>query len=300
MIVYSVVSTKGGVGKTTLNANLGALLADLGMRVLLIDADVQPSLSRYFPIGRLAPHGLTQMIKQGALTADCISTIDLALAPSAPRGKPRLNPNGCLDLVVSDAPEGTLQDWLAPRMDSALRIKLALRSPLISEHYDVVMIDTQGAVGHLQDAAVLAADRLLSPVSPDILSAREFLDGTQKLLDRVETASAFGFSVPAMQAILYRQENTRDAREIVKAIRDEYRKLKCRVSVLDTVVPHAVAYKSAATAQLPVHWIDPARARETMHTLLWELIPSLAGNHAGGPATALRAEVGDDIQDATA
>lgn len=295
MIVYSVVSTKGGVGKTTLNANLGALLADLGMRVLLIDADVQPSLSRYFPIGRTAPHGLTQMIKQGALTDDCISTIDLALAPIAPRGQPRLNPNGCLDLVVSDAPEGTLQDWLAPRMDSALRIKLALRSPLLAENYDVALIDTQGAVGHLQDAAVLAADVLLSPVSPDVLSAREFLDGTQKLLDRVETASAFGFSVPPMHAMIYRQENTRDARAIAKAIREEYRKLKCRVSVLDTVVPHAVAYKNAATAQLPVHWMDGGRAYDTMHALLWELIPSLGGHYAGGTSSDTQIEVADDV-----
>ena len=50
MIGITVVSTKGGVGKTTLSANLGALLADLGVRVLLIDADVQPSLTRYYKI----------------------------------------------------------------------------------------------------------------------------------------------------------------------------------------------------------------------------------------------------------
>ncbi len=46
MIRFAVISTKGGVGKTTRTANLGALLADLGLRVLLIDADVQPSLSK--------------------------------------------------------------------------------------------------------------------------------------------------------------------------------------------------------------------------------------------------------------
>jgi chromosome partitioning related protein ParA len=50
MIVISVISTKGGVGKTTLSANLGSILADFGYRVLLIDADIQPSLSKYFPL----------------------------------------------------------------------------------------------------------------------------------------------------------------------------------------------------------------------------------------------------------
>ena len=41
MIKFTVTSTKGGVGKTTLTANLGALLADMGLRILLVDADVQ-------------------------------------------------------------------------------------------------------------------------------------------------------------------------------------------------------------------------------------------------------------------
>ena len=72
MIVFATVSTKGGVGKTTLTANLGALLADLGMRVLMIDADVQPSLTRYFPIARRAPHGLTEIVTQGTIGEDCI------------------------------------------------------------------------------------------------------------------------------------------------------------------------------------------------------------------------------------
>lgn len=59
----TITSTKGGVGKTTLTANLGALMADMGLRVLLIDVDVQPSLSRYFPLVKLMPvAGLTEAI----------------------------------------------------------------------------------------------------------------------------------------------------------------------------------------------------------------------------------------------
>ena len=46
MLTFTITSTKGGVGKTTLTANLGALLADMGQRVLLIDADAQASLSK--------------------------------------------------------------------------------------------------------------------------------------------------------------------------------------------------------------------------------------------------------------
>jgi len=39
MRVVSVISTKGGVGKTTVTANLGGLLADAGLRILLLDLD---------------------------------------------------------------------------------------------------------------------------------------------------------------------------------------------------------------------------------------------------------------------
>ncbi len=276
MIGITVVSTKGGVGKTTLSANLGALLADLGVRVLLIDADVQPSLTRYYPISQRAEFGLSEIIKRGTITSDCISHIEL----KGPDDSFVLNPDGCLDIVVANAPEGTLQDWLAQRIDRAIRIRKAVRSPYIDEAYDVVLIDTQGAVGHLQDAAVLAADVLLSPISPDILSAREFTSGTLELLNRLEPSADMGISVPPMKALIYRMERTRDSRDIAQSIRREYVNLRARVDVLDATVPHAVAYKQAATAQLPVHWLDPAKAGATMHQLVWELIPSLAGSVA--------------------
>jgi len=280
MIVFSIVSTKGGVGKTTFTGNFGALLADLGMRVLLIDADVQPSLSRYFPLRHQAPFGLTEMIKRGVITPDCISSISLHAENN--KKMPSLNPDGCLDIVLSDAPEGTLQDWLSPRIDRAVRIKQALKSPLIHENYDVVLIDTQGAVGHLQDAAVLAADVLISPVSPDILSAREFTGGTQELLERLEpSSSAIGVSFPQMKAIIYKLENTVDSKSIAKAIRDKFVSLRGRVTVLNSFVPASTVYKKAATAQLPVHWVDPQKACQTMHQLCWELIPSLDGIYAG-------------------
>ncbi|WP_135607113.1 ParA family protein [Solemya velesiana gill symbiont] len=56
--IFTVRATKGGVGKTTTAGNLGALLADIGQEVLLIDADVQPTLSSYFPHKEtLAPGG---------------------------------------------------------------------------------------------------------------------------------------------------------------------------------------------------------------------------------------------------
>jgi chromosome partitioning related protein ParA len=46
----SVISTKGGPGKTTVTANPGAFCADSNIRTLLIDLDTQPSLSSFYRI----------------------------------------------------------------------------------------------------------------------------------------------------------------------------------------------------------------------------------------------------------
>jgi len=268
MIKFTVTSTKGGVGKTTLTANLGALLADMGLRVLLIDADVQPSLSKYFPLAASRPAaGLTEVTVRGEVTEACITAT--------------MYQN--LDIVVSDDPEGNLPHWLLNRIDRGFRLRFALQSPVVLDAYDCVLIDTQGAIGPLQDAAVLAADILISPITPEMLSAREFKDGTMELLDRLEPGSALGATLGPMKAVIYRQDRTTDARIIASGIRDDFIKFKGRVSVLDTVVPHAKAYKEAATLRIPVHRHERKRegvtpsASTVMHQLAWELIPSLQG-----------------------
>ena len=268
MITFTVLSTKGGVGKTTLTANLGALLADLGLRVLLIDADVQPSLSKYFPISQPAVlAGLTEVIVRGEVTETAIT--------------PTLYQN--LDLVVSDDPEGRLPQWLLSRIDRGFRLRQALRSPVIDGAYDCILIDTQGAVGPLQDAAALAADILISPITPEILSAREFRDGTVELLERLQPGSVVGATLGPLKAVIYRQDRTNDARLIAASIREDFIRLQGRVTVLDTVVPHAKPYKEAATLRVPVHRHERKRdgvtpsAWTVMHELVWELIPSLEG-----------------------
>ncbi|MCR6480969.1 ParA family protein [Variovorax sp. ZS18.2.2] len=279
MLTLTVVATKGGVGKTTLAANIGGLLRDLGFRVLLVDADVQPALTRYFKLASQAPCGITHMVMSNNLDADCISAVELP-PEDFTREPGRYPPLGQLDIVCSDTSDGKLQDWLSNRLDRLVRLRMSIKTPAVAARYDFVIIDTQGAIGHLQDTAVNAADLLIAPASPDVISAREFIAGTVALLERIESSTNMGFTVPAMKAIINRAEKTVDSRSMAFLIRDQFLTMQGRVTVLDTMVNSAVAFRKAATSRVPVHWIDPQRAGVVMHQLLWELIPSLRGRRA--------------------
>ena len=86
MQVVSIISTKGGVGKTTTAANLGGFIADAGLRVLLLDLDVQPTLSSYFTLDLRAPGGIYEMLAfnerriEQLVSRTAIAGLDLVLS----------------------------------------------------------------------------------------------------------------------------------------------------------------------------------------------------------------------------
>lgn len=257
-----VVSSKGGTGKTTTAANLAGLLADLGYRVLMIDADVQPSLSACFELQARADGGLTELI----IGADCERTISATVHPG-------------LELVRSNDPNGDLRTWILHQVDGRVRLKHVLER--IEDRYDFVILDTQGAIGPLQDAAVAAADLLLSPISPDIISSREFLRGTLSMLKHLRPLTRYDAPVGHLHGFINKMQRTNDARSVVQALRQEvFAPSRGDISILDTVVPEAVAYREAVTQGVPVHRWRPARPvasdvhpRATMLALVRELLP---------------------------
>ena len=290
-VVFSFVSTKGGVGKTTVAANLGGLLAAFGLKVLAIDADVQPSLSKFFPVHYRSSQGLTAVVTSGGNpSVDCISRTIFSN----------------LDLIYSDTPDATLQAWLNRREDRLMILRRAMRSPLI-EPYDVVLIDTQGAVGELQKSAAMAADVMVSPVKPDALSAGEFATGTISMLDELNRLADFGESFRSgdLLTLINAHERTTNAKALAAVLRERFTGHP-KVRVLRTVIPSAAAYAAAATARVPVHDFDRRRRFENsawnvMHRLAWELFPSLANVYAGSPMPAVdRAETVDSGRGAVA
>lgn len=260
----TVVSTKGGVGKTTVAANLAGLLADLGYRVLLVDADVQPTLSSYYPLRTEASGGIFQLLVSGDT-----EVISSTVVPG-------------LDLILSNDPTSQLPNLLLHAPDGRTRLKYLLDP--FSAKYDLIVLDTQGSVSALQDAAVLAADLLLSPLPPEMLSAREFSRGTLGMLERLRPMERFGICVPPLVAILNRIDHTRDAARIAAALREGVfgeDSGGIGIRLLHTVIPNLVAYREAARLGVSVHRHEPTRpkgrnaaaARHTMLELAREILP---------------------------
>ena len=206
MRVVSVISTKGGVGKTTVTANLGGLLADAGLRVLLLDLDSQPTLSSYYPLDQVAPAGAYELIALNLTDPlQIISRTQLAN----------------LDLILSNDHQGQLNTLLLQAPDGRLRLRHLLDR--FRDQYDLLLIDTQGARSVLLEMAVLASDLALSPINPEMLAARELSRGTLKLLGDLEPFRHLGIAVPPLRLLLNQVDVVRlDARMIVRGLRDSF------------------------------------------------------------------------------
>lgn len=264
MKVVSIISTKGGVGKTTTAANLGGFAADAGLRVLLLDLDVQPTLSSYFTLDTQASAGIYELLAFNERRVEQLVSRTIVAG---------------LDLILSNDDRGELNTLLMHAPDGRVRLRHLL--PLFAPLYDLMLIDTQGARSVLLEMAVLASDLALSPVTPEILAARELHRGTLQLIEDISPYRHLGIEPPPLHLLINRVHPvSANARLIQQTLRQMFRD-QSDVRVLDTGVPAIEAYPRAATRGLPVHRVEYRRpagrsapaALETMRALACELFP---------------------------
>ena len=159
--VIAIVNQKGGVGKTTTAVNLGAAIAELGLRVLLIDLDPQRNATS--TLGKGSP---SEGIYQALL--DDVPASDLIITTSA-------GP----DLLPATAELAGAEVELVPQMAREYRLSQIVK-PLLPT-YDFVLIDCPPSLGLLTVNALTAAKEVLVPVQCEYLSLEGLTQLTQTL-----------------------------------------------------------------------------------------------------------------------
>jgi chromosome partitioning related protein ParA len=264
MLVTSIISTKGGVGKTTVAANLGGFIADAGLRVLLIDLDMQPTLSSYYRLKSAADCGIYELI---ALNERNVGK--LVSHTSIER----------LHLIFSNDDKGQLNTLLLHAPDGRFRLKNLL--PVFASHYDLILIDTQGARSVTLEMAIVASDKLISPVTPEVLAAREFRRGTLQLLADIAPYRHLGITLAPIEMLMNRVPPVSRNAQLIHAMLRELFHAQEGIQLLRTFIPATEAWGKAATLATPVHRVERSRpagrktpaAIETLRALACELFP---------------------------
>ncbi|WP_410664668.1 ParA family protein [Amycolatopsis sp. lyj-84] len=201
MRVVAVMNYKGGVGKTTVTANLGAVAASRGLRVLLIDLDPQTNLTfSFFTVdawhNRLKDDLTIKRWYESELPGRGISLADLIVTPE--RAEDALvNTGGRLDLISSHLGLIDIDLELAARLGGTttldgskrkfLDLHNCLRGALEDDRfadYDLVLIDCAPNFGLVTKTAIVASEKILVPAKADYLSTLglDYLDGNCKVL----------------------------------------------------------------------------------------------------------------------
>jgi chromosome partitioning protein len=213
MRVVSVLNSKGGVGKTTLTANIGVGLAQLGYKVLLLDFDPQTNLtfSFYSPDEWDTELRPTRTIKRwfDAQLTDLAAVprlTDLTANPTRIADRLR-GSSGRLDLVSSHIGLTDMDLRLSRKMHSdtstrgwahKLRLHRMLADALEDDDvvdYDFVLIDCAPDFGIVTRIAVVASDCLLVPAKADHLSILGIGSLLGNIRDLADDYRSFGSTV---------------------------------------------------------------------------------------------------------
>lgn len=198
MRVVSVINYKGGVGKTTVTANLAAELANRGKKVLLLDLDAQASLTFSFVKpdywqNRLADASTIKSWFDSLTTAQPISLRKLILSPQTANQRIAA---GQLDLIPSHLGLINVDLELATELGGAtltqskrnyLKVHRRLADGLadLSDlEYDLVLIDCPPNFNVVTKTAIVASESILIPAKPDYLSTLG-IDYLQRSLDQL-------------------------------------------------------------------------------------------------------------------
>lgn len=252
--ILAITNQKGGVGKTTTAINLGAALASLSERVLILDLDPQGNASTGLGISARDRDNTTyELLHEEAPLSSVIRKTSMERLDVAP---------ATTDLSSTDVELGTQENRIFLLKDALSTQRL--------DNYDYVLIDCPPSLSLLTVNALVACDAVLVPLQAEFFA----LEGLSQLMltvrDVRETANP-GLRIEGVVLTMYDQRNNL-SQQVEEDARGTLGEL-----VLNTRIPRNVRLSEAPSYALPVLAYDPASKGSLAYT---ELAQEILARHA--------------------
>jgi chromosome partitioning protein len=239
--VIAIANQKGGVGKTTTTINLGACLAELGYRTLIIDLDPQGNASTGLGIdNRGIETSMYHVIMHEVPLENCIEPSALKNLFVAPAS---------LDLAGAEIE-------LVPAFSRENRLRRAIAAVL--DDYDYVLIDCPPSLGLLTVNGLNAANEVLVPIQCEYYA----LEGLGQLLRNVDLVKRNlnpTLEVSTIVCVMY-DARTKLADQVVREVREHFGDKVCR-----TMIPRTVRLSEAPSFGQPIITFDPGSRGSTAY-----------------------------------
>jgi chromosome partitioning protein len=248
--IIALCNQKGGVGKTTSTINLGAALAEVGRRVLLVDFDPQGALSVGLGV---QPHQLDRTA-YNVLMERSVSVEDVLLKTSV----------AGMDLLPSNIDLSAAEVQLVGEVAREQTLARALGP--VTDEYDFVLIDCQPSLGLLTVNALTAAHGVIIPLECEFFSLRGvalLIDTVEKVRERLNP----DLKLDGILATMY-DGRTLHGREVFARVVEAFGD-----TVFDTVIARTVRFPETTVAGEPItSWAPTSNGAAAYRALAREVI----------------------------